>query len=129
MDMLHIAGIAVTVAAFAVLLRQYRKEYAMLLGLTVGVLLFGLILSKATPIFTELNRLTAQAHINKTYVSVLVKSLGICFVTQLAADTCRDAGETAVAGKVEMAGKFAVLLIALPLFGQVAELAVSLLAR
>lgn len=129
MDMLHIAGIAVTVAAFAVLLRQYRKEYAMLLGLTVGVLLFGLILSKATPIFTELNHLTSQAHINKTYVSVLVKSLGICFVTQLAADTCRDAGETAVAGKVEMAGKFAVLLIALPLFGQIADLAISLLAR
>lgn len=128
MDMLHIAGIAVTVAAFAVLLRQYRKEYAMMLGLAAGILLFGFILSKATPVFTELNNLATQAHINKAYVSVLLKSLGICFITQLAADTCRDAGETAVASKVEMAGKFAVLLIALPLFGQIAELAVGMLA-
>lgn len=128
MDMLHIAGIAVTVAAFAVLLRQARQEYALLLGLAAGVLLFGLVLSKATPVFSEISRLTAEAHISSRYVSVLVKALGICFVTQLAADTCRDAGETAVAGKVEMAGKFAVLLVALPLFAQVAELAIGLLA-
>ncbi len=127
MDMLHLAGIAVTVAAFALLLRQARKEYALLLGLITGVLVFGYILTKAAPVFTEINHLTVQAKIDSKYVSALVKSMGICFVTELAADTCRDAGETAVAGKMEMAGKFAVLLVALPLFSQVAELAVGLL--
>lgn len=125
--MLHIAGIAVTVAAFALLLRQYRKEYALLVGLAAGILFFGLVLSKAMPVFTELKSLANQAHIDGQYVSVLVKALGICFITQLAADTCKDAGESAMAGKVEMAGKFAVVLIALPLFDQIAKLAIGLL--
>lgn len=128
MDMLHIAGFAITVAALAVVLRQYKQEYALLLGVAGGVLLLALVLTRAAPVFQEMNTLASQAKIGTGYVSVLVKSLGVCFVTQLAADTCRDAGETAIAGKVEMCGKFAVLLIALPLFEQIASLAVGLIA-
>lgn len=126
--MLHIAGFAVTVAALAVLLRQYKKEYALLLGLAGGILLFLLVLSKASPVFEQMRALADQAGVDGSYVSVLIKSLGVCFVTQLAADTCRDAGETAVAGKVEMCGKFAVLLLALPLFQQIASLALGLIS-
>lgn len=128
MDMLHIAGFAVTVAALAVVLRQYKKEYALLLSLAGGVLLFLLVLSQASPVFEQMRTLAEQAGIDGGYVSVLIKSLGVCFVTQLASDTCRDAGETAVAGKVEMCGKFAVLLLALPLFKEIASLALGLIA-
>jgi stage III sporulation protein AD len=51
----------------------------------------------------------------------------VCFVAQLASDICRDANETAIATNVEMAGKIAVLLIALPLFGEIADLVVNLM--
>ncbi len=48
-------------------------------------------------------------------------------MTQLASDACSDAGEKALAAKAELAGKLAMLLIALPLFEKVAEMAVSLM--
>ena len=48
--------------------------------------------------------------------TVLLKALAVCYITQLASDCCRDSGESAVAGKIEFAGKIAVLLIAVPLF-------------
>lgn len=127
MDFLPIVGIALTAAALAVLLRQYRQEYALLIGIAAGVLILTLVIVKAQPVFAEISTLMAGAHVNAAYVLVLVKSLGICFVAQLASDACRDAGESAIASKVELAGKFAVLLIALPLFGQVANLALNLI--
>ncbi len=40
---------------------------------------------------------------------------GFCFLTQLGCDTCRDAGESAVAAKVELAGRVAVLVLSMPL--------------
>lgn len=128
MDILNLAGIAVTVAAFAVLLRQYRQEYSMLLSLAAGVLILLFVIIKAKPAFTQLETLMSRAKVNTEYAGILVKALGICFVTQLASDTCNDAGESAIASKIELAGKFAVLLVALPLFGQVANLAVSLMS-
>lgn len=126
MDMLQIAGMAVTVAAFGVLLKQYKKEYALLLGVAGGVLIFLLVIAKAQPAFSEIQKLLSGVHVNAGYAPVLMKSLGVCFVAQLASDVCRDAGESAMASKVELAGKIAVLLLALPLFGQVAQLAINL---
>ncbi len=128
MDILSISGIAITVAALAVLLRQYRQEYALMLGLAAGVLIFAMIISKAQPVFSEINTLMSGAHVNTQYISILIKSLGVCFAAQISSDACRDAGESAIASKVELAGKFMVLIIALPLFTQVANLALNLMA-
>jgi len=68
------------------------------------------------------------AGIGETRLKVLLKSLGICFLSQLAADACRDVGQSAIAGKVELAGRMAVLLSALPLFGELLELAMKLIS-
>lgn len=127
MDMLNIAGVAITVAAFAVLLRQYKQEYALLLGVSAGIMIFLLILNKAQPAFSQINGFMEKSGVNTAYAEILIKAMGICFVTQFAADACKDAGESAMASKVELAGKFAVLLIALPLFTQVANLAIGLI--
>ena len=128
MNILAIAGIAITAAVLAVLLRQYRNEYAMMVGLAAGIIIFVMILSKALPVFTEINKLMSGTNVSTQYMSILIKSLGVCFVAQLASDACHDAGETAIASKVELAGKFAVLLIALPLFSQVADLVLKLMS-
>ena len=127
MDIFAIAGFAVTVAILAVLLRQYRPEYAVFMGLGAGILILIYVITKAQPAFKELTSLMDSANISSKYAGILFKSLGICFITQLASDACNDAGETAIASKIELAGKFAILLVALPLFEQVAKLAISLM--
>jgi stage III sporulation protein AD len=128
MDIISIAGIAITAAVLAVMLRQYRHEYAMLISLAAGVLIFVMVISKIQPVFSQIKNLMSGANVNNQYISVLIKSLGVCFVAQIASDSCRDAGETAIASKVELAGKFVVLILALPLFAQIANLALNLMA-
>ena len=127
MNIFSIAGIALTAAALAVMLRQYRTEYALIIGIAAGVLIFTMILSNVQPAFNEIDKLLYKAKVDTQYGTILIKSLGVCFVAQLASDACRDAGESAIASKVELAGKFTVLLIALPLFGQVASLVLKLM--
>ena len=63
------------------------------------------------------------------YLSVLIKAIGVCYLTQFSADSCRDAGESSLAGKVELAGKIAILISALPLLDSVISLAVNLIER
>lgn len=127
MGFLSLVGIALTAAVLAVLLRQYKPDYALLIGIGAGVLILIAVITKAQPVFEEIRTLMSGAHVDSEYILILIKSLGICFVAQLASDACRDAGESAIASKVELAGKFAVLLIALPLFGQIANLALSMM--
>lgn len=127
MDILMIAGFAMTAAILAVVLRKYHPEFAVLVGLAGGVLLLLYVIIRAQPAFTEISSLFERANVNTQYGVILLKSLGICFVAQLASDTCSDAGESAIASKIELAGKFAVLLVSLPLFEEIAKLAIGLM--
>ncbi len=122
-----ICGIAVTATIIAVLLKKYNPEYSVVISLLAGVLTLFLILSKLSPAISEISNLLAAAGMANEYGAVLFKALGVCFLAQFAADSCRDAGESALASKVELAGKVLILLLALPLFRQVAQIATDLL--
>lgn len=128
MELFPILGAALVTAAICLLLRQYKPEYAMTAAVACGVLIFSMILSALSPIFQTMDELMKKASLDPAYVRVLVKTLGICYVTQLASDACRDAGQTAIASKVELAGKVFIVLLSLPLFQNLIEIAFSLIA-
>ena len=98
----------------------------MLLSLAGGIVILLQLLLSAIPLFSQIETWMSSADLQHGELSVLMRSLGICILTQFAVDSCKDAGESALASKVELAGKIAVLLIALPLFQTAANLALSL---
>lgn len=65
--------------------------------------------------------------INTEYLTLLLKALGVSVLTQLAADACRDSGETALSNKVELAGKVTILLLCLPLVKAMIQLSAGLI--
>jgi len=127
MDMLKITGLAVVAVSLSVLLRQKNPEYSLMLSLASGILIISMLISSASPLFERIGGLLEASGAQAEYVQILFKSLGLCFVTQIAFDGCRDLGETAIASKVETAGKISVLLVSLPLFEQVLSIVNSLI--
>ncbi len=127
MEWITVIGAIVVVALLGVLLRGQRPEQATLLVLAAGVGVLVLLLAKAGDVFSTLYGMLEQSGLPTAYIEVLFKALGICLVTQLAADTCRDAGESAMAAKAELVGRFALLTVGLPLFQAITETALSLI--
>ena len=63
----------------------------------------------------------------KTFFPVIFKVLAVAYITDLTAQLCRDAGESAVGGKVELAGKVIIFYLALPILSAILELIGTLL--
>ena len=122
-----VVGIALVTTCICVLLKQWNPEISMMAALLCGILIFGIILVNLTPVLDTIGKLVAGAEFDSGYLSVVLKSLGICYVTQLAADTCRDSGYSSIASKVELAGKVSVIVIAMPLFTNLVQLSVGLI--
>lgn len=120
-------GIALVAMILCVLLKGYRPEYSVFLSLAAGIIILLMALDALTPMMGTLFQLIELSGQGKEAFSILLKSLGVCFITQLAADACRDAGEGAIASKVELAGKVVILLLAMPLFEQIITVATSLM--
>lgn len=127
MDIFSVIGIALVSAVLCLLLKQYKPEYAMVASIACGVLIFSMVLGSMLPLLHSVTRLLETVSAKTDSVKAIVKTLGVCYVTQLASDACRDAGQTAIASKVELAGKVCILLLALPLFQQLLEIAFGLI--
>ena len=126
--LLTVLGLGVLGAVLAVLMKQHKPEYALAVSLLTGVAILVAATELLSPLMDELNALMDATSIPREFIGVLVKSLGVCFLTQVACDTCRDAGQSAIAVKLEMAGKLTVLALSLPLFGQLLDVVRQLLA-
>lgn len=127
MDIVAIVGAAIISAAISVLMKQYKPEYSVFISLVAGIIIFVLILNSILPVLNRIRTFFLNANLSNEYTVILFKALGVCFITQIACDTCKDAGESAIASKVEIAGKLAVLLISLPLFEAVLSLVSNLM--
>jgi len=127
MNILQIAATAIITAVLAVLVKQYKPEYAALVQLAGAVLIVGAAFRLIPELTGTAESMLSFAGIEGEWMKVLVKALGIAILSELAADVCRDNGSAALAGIVELAGKAAILLLALPLLRAVAEVAAGLI--
>ena len=127
MNIIIIASAALIAAILSLILKQYKPEYSLFISIAAGILIFLSVLAVIRPIMEFINELTVQTGLSGVYAEVLIKSLAVCYITQLASDCCTDAGETAIAGKLQIAGKIAILLIALPMFKSLTELVTELI--
>lgn len=126
MDIFTLAGIAVICALLCVIVRQYCPEAALGVGIAGGVLLMGAAALMLAPSVEALKELSRRAGLDNGFAQVLIKALAVCCITQLAADICRDAGESALASKLELAGRAAVAVISLPVFMELADIVAGL---
>ena len=120
-------GALLCAAMLAALLRVQRPELAMGLGLAAAALVSILLLRQLSPFLSALRRMLAMTTISTENFGVVLKAAGVCLMAQLTADTCRDAGESALAAKAELVGRVLMLLMALPLFEELLTLATSLI--
>ena len=128
MSGVSLAALAVVIALLTVVVRQYKAEYGMAVGVAGGILLLLLVIAQMSGMFDSISGMIDRVGIRQEWLTLLLKALGICYVTQFASDCCRDAGETALASKAELAGRVAVVLLALPMLTQLLESIVDMLS-
>ena len=130
MEGARIGGLALVGLVALLVLRQYKPEWAVFIRMAVTVISMGIILSMAGTVISYVTDLTEGAGaLDGATWSLLLKALGIAFLTETAASICRDSGEASLAGWVEMAGKLEILLLAFPLIRTVLDTVATLLGR
>ncbi len=127
MDITAIAGIGILSAVLCVIVRQYKPDAALGISVACGILIMTAVITMLAPSVAAITELASAAGLDGGYAQVLLKALAVCYLTQLASDSCRDAGESAIASKIELAGKAAIAVISLPVFTSLAELVTDLI--
>lgn len=126
MTVLKLCMVALLVLASSTVIKQWKSDFSPLIRLGTTVLFGTLLIASAQPIFSLINTLAGESGTLK-YVETILKGLGIVILTQISADICRDSGEGTLAGHIETVGKLELLLLCIPLIGEILATAEKLL--
>ena len=127
MEITALIVLCIITALLALSLRGQRPEFAMLLSLGCGVFVLLTLLGQMRGILAGLEKVLDGLSGQSDLTGIILKALGICIVAELGSQCCRDAGEAAIAAKVELAAKTALVLMGMPVFTQLLETAGELL--
>ena len=122
MDIISVCVLGIFAVLGSVAIKKYNCEIAVLIIISAITLICFMVLPMLSQIFDSVNDLTSSANINNNYISILIKSLGICYVTQISVDICKENGSGSIASQIEIAGKLIILLLAVPLYGDLIEM-------
>ena len=128
MEWARVGGIVMVGVVALLILRTQRPEWAPLLRMAVTVVALGLTLSLVATVLGYVTELAnATGGLDQEGWPILLKALGVAFLTEIAASVCRDSGETGLATWVETAGKLEVLLLSFPLIKTVLDTVTDIL--
>lgn len=127
MNIIAFVGAGVIGAVLSVVLKQYRPEFSIYISLVTGMIMLGALILIVSPMIESVLQLSELSTNGFKYSELLLKSLAICYITQLASESCKDAGEGSIATKIDFAGRCAILLLSMPLFTELVNIVKGLM--
>ncbi|MBQ7092514.1 MAG: hypothetical protein IJN83_07665 [Clostridia bacterium] len=114
-DVLKLSAVALIAICAVMIIKSYRPELAMQVSIGAGIAILAYGMNTVGGIAQTADSLFSRYGIDPEGMKSIAKMIGIAYIAQFSADTCRDCGESSLAGKVEFAGRLMMVSAALPL--------------
>jgi stage III sporulation protein AD len=116
------------VATFlALIVKEQKPNFAFLLVVFVGCTIFLFLVDQIYEIIHMLEKIAVNAKVNMMYVETILKIIGIAYIAEFGAQITKDAGQGAVASKIELGGKILILAMAIPILTVIIETIISMI--
>ena len=127
MDIIKIIVIVFLALIITIILKEYRKEYAIYVVIICGTIILFYSLDTITSIVRFLQDISKNKSFNTEFISCLLKITGISILTEYAVSICKDSGEGAIASKIDFGGKIIIISMSIPIIGTTLESLIKIL--
>lgn len=115
MDIFAISAVCVIISAVSLVLKKDYKELSICISIVGVIIIISVIIKNSFPIIEQVKKLSNLANINNETLSIMLKACGICFVSGIASQICKDIGEESFSIHIETTARIIILLLCLPL--------------
>ena len=126
-EIIKIIGIGLISLVIVIILKQYKPEYALYVSIIAGIAILFLVMEKFSGIINLLQSISNKTYINQQFLGILIKITGISIITEFAVSICSDAGEKAIASKIEIGSKVIIIAMSIPIISSLLELIIEIL--
>ena len=126
MEVIKIVGISIFAVIMIIVLKNYRPEMALVLAIVTGIGIMIFAIYKMSSVINILNDLVTKSGINKDFLLIIIKVIGIAYIVEFGKNICIDAGQSSIATKLEMAGKVIIVVLTIPLISSLVNVLTGL---
>lgn len=127
MEIIQIVGLGLLATILALIIKEQMPLFAFLLTTFTGIIIFMFLIGKIHTIIELLQNLTLHSSINPMYLKTILKIIGIAYIAEFGAQIVRDAGQEAIASKIELTGKILIMVMAIPIISVIVESVIQLM--
>ena len=114
MEILKIIGIAFVTTITAILLKGTKPELSFAVTVTGVIVILLFIIDSLQNTIGLLNELVQMTGVDNSIFKILIKIVGVGYLTEFSSGILNDFGSSAVADKVALGGKITILVLSLP---------------
>lgn len=118
----RVIGLGITGAVLSLLIKQHRPEIAMAVPILTAAAILAMCIPYLNAVVTAFTDIADRAGIELAHMRTVIKIIGVAYICQFASDICADAGERAIAGKIELGGRIVIITLSMPIIYNMLEL-------
>lgn len=127
MEIFQIVGLGLIATILIVIIKETRPEFAILISIVTGVIIFSLILNKLVYVVDTISTLSNRVDVNISYFNTILKIIGMAYIVEFASQISKDAGQESIAMKIELGGKVLIMVLAIPILLALMDLIIKIL--
>ncbi len=113
--LIKIAACALLASAVSLVLKRKNPELAVPLAAAVCCVSLAALTGLLRPVLAVMEKAKSLSGLGEAYFLPVTKCVLIGILAKTAADLCRDSGQSALAGAVELGGAVGAMFVSLPL--------------
>ncbi len=114
-EIFKIVGVAFVTAISSILLKATKPELSFAVTVTGVIVILLFIIDGLQNTVTIFNKIAEMTGVENGLIKILVKIVGVGYLTEFGAGILNDFGSNAVADKVVLGGKITIVVLSLPI--------------
>lgn len=126
MTIFKVIGFGIIAVSLIIILKQQKQEIALLCVVASSVIMLTFIFDDLKNVISLIDKLVIDSAIDSSFLKIILKVIGISYMVEFGKDICKDAGENAIANKIEMAGKIIIVSLSIPVIASLLDIVAEL---
>ena len=127
MDIVKIIGIGLVGTISSALVKEAKPSLAIGISMVTAMVIFVYVISALDYSISVIKNICDRVEIDPQTIGAVIKMTGVSYLAEFGAGVCLDAGERAIASKIELAGKVIIVTLSIPVLVSLLNLLISIL--
>lgn len=122
-----IIAIGLAAVFLSITIKKVNQQASLVISILAGTVILLIIMPYFKQLVESIMDFSARNNIPNQYIKLLIKVIGIGFLSEFCASVAKDAGENSIAQKIQFGGKVLIMAMSMPLFSTLIEIITDLL--